>query len=480
MTVTPRCTDLFQTRRELHHFLGRYQQISEEKNQPQIVSLSIEINTVDPLVALQALTSRYQLHFYMEKRSLGREVQPHKGLAIAAIGAAAKLVVGGVERFTAAQRFIRSTLAHTTLCGNAYSPLAGPHFFCSFTFFDQKIDSSSAFPAATIVLPEWQVSRNGQHCLVVANVVLQAGTKLEETVDRLWQTWQTIRSIRYEFVTPVIDHRDLFTRRDVAHTQQFKQAVRAAITAIQQTTFHKVVLAHAVDVTSPLPFDAIAALHHLRKLYPGCYLFLTSNDRGQQFIGASPERLVSVRDGQLKTGALAGSAPRGKTTSEDAVLAQRLLASIKEQHEHRVVSQFICQQLTQLGLSPQPSPVRLLQLSNIQHLQTPIQSTVPADIHLLDVVATLHPTPAVAGMPRPIACDYIRQYEAFERSLYAAPIGWVDHHGNGEFAVGIRSAILNGNHARLFAGAGIVEGSDPDRELAEVQLKLQALLQALV
>ncbi|XGV97753.1 MAG: isochorismate synthase MenF [Leptolyngbya sp. BL-A-14] len=480
MTVTPRRTDLFQTRRELHHFLGSYQQISEEKNQSQIVSLSMEINAVDPLVVLQAMAGLNRRYFYMEKRPLGHEVYPHKGQAIAAIGAAAKLMISGVERFTAAQRFIQSTLARTTICGNAHSPLAGPHFFCSFTFFDRDIDSRSAFPAATIVLPEWQISRSGQHCLVVANVVLHGETNLEETVDQLWKTWQTIRSIRYEFITPAIDQRDLFKKRDVANTQQFKQAVQAAITAIQQTKFHKVVLAHAVDVTSPLPFNTIAALHHLRKLYPGCYLFLTSNDRGQQFIGASPERLVSVRDGQLKTGALAGSAPRGKTTTEDAILAQRLLASAKEQHEHQVVSQFICQQLAQLGLHPQLSPVRLLQLSNIQHLQTPIQATVPDDIHLLDVVGALHPTPAVAGMPRSIACDYIRQYEAFERSLYAAPIGWVDHHGNGEFAVGIRSALLNGCHARLFAGAGIVEGSDPDRELAEVQLKLQALMQALV
>ena len=276
MTVTPRRTDLFQTRRELHHFLDSYQQISEEKNQSQIVSLSMEINAVDPLVVLQAMTKTNQHRFYMEKRPLGQEVYPHKGLAIAAIGAAAKLIISGAERFTAAQRFIQATLARTTICGNAHSSLAGPHFFCSFTFFDQNIDSSLAFPAATIVLPEWQISRNGQHCLVVANVVLHAATKLDETVDKLWQTWQTIRSIRYEFVTPVVDHRDLFTRRDVVHTQQFKHAVQRAITAIQQTTFHKVVLAHAVDVTSPLPFNAIAALHHLRKLYPGCYLFLTS------------------------------------------------------------------------------------------------------------------------------------------------------------------------------------------------------------
>jgi menaquinone-specific isochorismate synthase len=121
-----------------------------------------------------------------------------------------------------------------------------------------------------------------------------------------------------------------------------------------------------------------------------------------------------------------------------------------------------------------------LQLSNIQHLQTPIHASVPAHVHLLDVVAELHPTPAVAGVPREIACDIIRRHERFERSLYAAPIGWVDHQGNGEFAVGIRSALINGQEARLYAGAGIVAGSDPDRELAEIQLKLQALLNALV
>ncbi|MBW4692999.1 MAG: isochorismate synthase [Lyngbya sp. HA4199-MV5] len=480
MTVTPRCTDLFQTRRELHHFLRRYQQLSKDKNQPQIVSLSIEISAVDPLVVLQALTKAKPLHFYMEKRAFGQEIYPHKGLAIAAIGAAAKLVVSGTDRFTEAQQFIHSTLAHTAIYGSTHLPLTGPHFFCSFTFFDQSSDSKAAFPAATIVLPEWQVSKNEQHCFVVANIVLHAATKLEETVDRLWQTWQIIRSIQYEFVTAAIEHRDLLTRRDITDTRHFKQAVRAALTAIHQATFHKVVLAHAVDVASPLPFDAIASLHQLRTLHPGCYLFLTNNEQGQQFLGASPERLVSVRNGQLETGALAGSAPRGKTPHDDAVFAQRLLASVKERHEHRVVSQFIGQQLAQLGLSSQLSPVRLLRLSNIQHLQTPIHATVPAELPLLDIVAALHPTPAVAGMPRSLACDYIRRYEPFERSLYAAPIGWVDHHGNGEFAVGIRSALLHGNQARLFAGAGIVEGSDPDRELAEVQLKLQALLQALV
>jgi menaquinone-specific isochorismate synthase len=190
--------------------------------------------------------------------------------------------------------------------------------------------------------------------------------------------------------------------------------------------------------------------------------------------------LVSLHQRRLSTVALAGSVARGKTPTEDAQLANRLLSSHKEKHEHQVVIDSIAQHLRNLGLSPQLDPARLLQLPNIQHLQTPIRAIVPSGVHLLDAVAELHPTPAVAGAPRLLACEQIRAFEPFERSLYAAPIGWIDAAGNGEFAVGIRSAILQGRQARLFAGAGIVSGSTPEKELAEVQLKLQALLNALV
>lgn len=198
-------------------------------------------------------------------------------------------------------------------------------------------------------------------------------------------------------------------------------------------------------------------------------------------MGASPERLMSISDRQLATDALAGSAPRGKTPIEDADLANRLIASEKERREHRFVIDFITQRLTELGLTPQLlSAPQLLQLSNIQHLWTPIAAKVPPNIHPLDIVAALHPTPAVAGDPCEVACQEIQRYEAFERGPYAAPLGWVDRNGNSEFIVGIRSALIAGDRARLYAGAGIVSGSNPDKELAEIQLKLQALLKALV
>ncbi len=490
MPVTPYCKDLFQSRRDLHQFLSACKQSSIEKTCSQIISISLEIESIDPLVAYHQLAKSDQLSFYFEKRELSHEVHLHHGenpvnksselVGIAAIGSVVHANLEGSDRFTAAQHFIQNTLASTVVVGDVNRPLAGPHFFCGFTFFNNAAHQNSAFSGGLIFLPAWQISYYNNCCSVVANLVIDSTSSLELLEEKLWKTFQEINSKNYELLKPTVDNRHFLSIQDVAHTRYFKQAVNSALRSIQSGVLNKIVLAHAVDILSPLPFHPVHSLHNLRKLYPDCHIFALSNGKGQHFVGASPERLVSLQNRQLITDALAGSAPRGKTTTEDAHLANSLLSSAKEMHEHRVVLDFITRQLRQLGLSPQPFPLRLRQLSNIQHLHTPIQATVPTSIHLLDAIAELHPTPAVAGVPTDVACEYIRRYEAFERSLYAAPIGWIDHQGNGEFAVGIRSALIDGCHARLYAGAGIVAGSDPERELAEVQLKLQALLAALV
>ena len=182
------------------------------------------------------------------------------------------------------------------------------------------------------------------------------------------------------------------------------------------------------------------------------------------------------------TDALAGTAPRGATPTADAALGQTLLRSEKERYEHRVVVEFIVGQLRSLGLNPQYAAApQLLQLLHIQHLHTPISAVLdPHQVSPLDILAKLHPTPAVAGVPRQAACHLISQYETFDRGLYAAPLGWIDTDGNSEFIVGIRSALINGCKARLYAGAGIVAASQPAKELAEIKLKLQTLLNALV
>lgn len=490
MPVTPYCNTLFQSRRNLHEFLSVCQQLAIQKNQSQLVSISIEIEAIDPLIVLDQIAEPNQLSFYFEKREFSRKpgaIETESALtplgnseAIAAIGSATHLMVESSQRFAAAKHFIQSTLENIILAGDVQLPLAGPHFFCSFAFFNQQSSRDAYFPAATVFLPSWQISRQANRSTAVINSVIYPSLDLPQLVETLWTKLQAIRSIKHTLLRPALDNRSLLTQEDVTDSSHFKQAVTSALRSIQSQQINKVVLAHAVDVYSPLPFQLAHSLNNLRTLYPDCYIFAVSNGQGQQFVGASPERLTRLHNFSLLTDALAGSTQRGRTECEDAHLANRLLTSAKELHEHQVVIDFIVDRLAQLGLTPNLSPLRLLQLSNIQHLHTPIHASVPTNVHLLDIVSELHPTPAVAGVPRKVACEHIHRYEAFERSLYAAPIGWVDHQGNGEFAVGIRSALLNGCQARLFAGAGIVAGSNPDRELAEVQLKLQALLTALV
>ena len=262
----------------------------------------------------------------------------------------------------------------------------------------------------------------------------------------------------------------------------FEQSVAAVLEHLGQNGLHKVVLADVMDVVAEVPFDGVRSLQTLRQNHPDCTVFSVGNGRGQSFIGASPERLLSIRENQITTDALAGSAPRGLTPDIDIQLAQTLLNSEKERYEHRVVVEFLLNQLRSLGLTSQcATEPQLMRLFHIQHLYTPISATLkPHRVSPLEVLSRLHPTPAVAGVPRQQACDLIRQQETFDRGLYAAPIGWIDTAGNSEFIVGIRSALIDGCNARLYAGAGIVSGSQPDRELAEIKLKLRSLLNALV
>jgi menaquinone-specific isochorismate synthase len=191
--------------------------------------------------------------------------------------------------------------------------------------------------------------------------------------------------------------------------------------------------------------------------------------------------LVRVRQGKLETEALAGSIGRGAGASEDAALATRLLRSEKDRREQQEVLDDIVARLAPLGIQPQfPAEPQVRRFANVQHLQTPVSATLPAGVRPLDVVAAMHPTPAVGGSPRDAAVAQIRDLEGFPRGLYAGALGWLNARGGGEFFVGIRSALVEGSQARVYAGAGIVAGSTPEKEFAETELKFKAMLDALM
>jgi menaquinone-specific isochorismate synthase len=189
---------------------------------------------------------------------------------------------------------------------------------------------------------------------------------------------------------------------------------------------------------------------------------------------------VAVQGNELRSMALAGSIRRGQTPAEDAALAAELLASQKDRHEHQVVARALLRRLRSYSLSLEsPDLPQILALSNIQHLHTPVRATLRHPGDILRLVSRLHPTPALSGDPNKSAQAFIRDHEPITRGWYAAPVGWVDAHMNGVFAVAIRSAVVQRERAWLYAGAGIVNASQPQTEWAETALKFRPMLQAL-
>lgn len=260
----------------------------------------------------------------------------------------------------------------------------------------------------------------------------------------------------------------------------YRAAVSRGLARIAAGEFQKIVLARAIDLTANRALHPLEVLNGLRERFPDCYAFSAASGAGPSFIGASPERLVRVSQGVVETEALAGSARRGAGAAEDAALAAGLVRSEKDLREHRHVIDSITRRLEPLGVKLEHAATPVLRkLANVQHLHTPMRGKLPEGVRLLDLVSVLHPTPAVGGTPREAAVACIRELEGFPRGLYAGAIGWINARGGGEFFVGLRSALVEGAKARVYAGAGIVAGSEPEREFAETELKFQALLAAL-
>ena len=475
MTVTPFRVPLMQDPKALYECLAAFQVSNQASNSngTAIASISLALPKIDPLYALELLGHTTRSHFYWE--------HPTEAVAIAAMQPVVRREINGSDRFIQTQRFISEVLQRTATAGELHLPMAGPHFFCSFTFFDQPHHEPQRFPAAVAFLPQWQVACVQGQGVLVANLPLTPTSNLTQLTDSVLEIWQRLqrRSAAYRnpFSLPLIQ----VPTPCLSHQTRFLEAAAATLAQIHRGKLEKLVLSETLEVKTATPLPLAPTLHKLRSRYADCQIFSLRDEQGQGFIGASPERLLQIQDRQLTADALAGSAPRGRTVREDVVLGDRLLNSTKDIHEHQLVLSFIQQRLQNLGIRPHATtPAHLLQLPNIQHLRTLVTANLPSHLGLLNVLAALHPTPAVAGTPQHSVEPYLRRYEPFDRHLYAAPLGWVDYRGNGSFTVGIRSALVQGDHLRLYAGAGIVAGSDPHREWAEVRLKLQTLLQAFV
>ncbi len=252
--------------------------------------------------------------------------------------------------------------------------------------------------------------------------------------------------------------------------------IRRALGAIRARELEKVVVARRARLELGSEIDLIAALARLGRAYPECTRFALQ--RGEEvFLGASPEQLLALEGLEVRTEAFGGSIER--RPAEDDARAGVLLGSAKDRREHAYVVEDIRAALDPLALEVStPAVPHVRTLRDVQHLHTPLLARLRARRHALDLVGLLHPTPAVCGVPREAAAAWIRKHEPDPRGWYAGPVGWFDGRGDGVFAVAIRSAVVRGRVAWLYAGAGIVEGSEADLEYAETAVKQAAMLTA--
>jgi isochorismate synthase len=262
---------------------------------------------------------------------------------------------------------------------------------------------------------------------------------------------------------------------------EFKASVSSALNAFAQGHLAKVVLSRKLILTLHKPADPERVLARLMSQNPHAFHFSLPLGQDRRLLGASPELLLRVSGGEVFTHPLAGSAKRYGEPEQDRQVARDLLASRKDQHEHKLVIDEIRRVLTphccELAIPANPT---LMSTDTLWHLGTPIAGQLhPGQASVLSLACQLHPTPALCGYPTELARQFIREQEPFRRALFSGIVGWCDSQGNGEWAVVIRCGVLNGHQVELFAGAGIVAGSDPAMEWAETGTKLGTMLNAL-
>lgn len=434
----------------------------------------------------RAIPALDALEFFARARISSREAffweRAEDKFRIATAGAVITLEGKGSQRFAQTEQQWQDLLQNAYIVRDEIQDLwgIGPALVGGFSFEADYPTSQrwADFGEGQLTLPQVQLISRAEGCYITVNALLNSETNPAEEAERAYRLLQQlfVPAYRPDNTLPTNN-----STEDIKPAQDWKDLVSRAVGTIKTGAFEKVVLAREVRLQADRILDIAGALQKLRQNYPSATLFAVCR-AGRCFIGATPERLVRLAEGEVRTIGLAGSAPRGKTSEEDIALGQELLNSGKNQEEHAIVVRMLREALEKVcsyvWAEQQPC---LLKLSNVQHLYTPVLGRLSSgsDASILKLLEQLHPTPALGGYPRQSALTWLRQNEDLERGWYAAPVGWLDSRGEGEFVVAIRSALVEGNSATLYAGCGIVAESDPEAEYNETILKLRPMLNAL-
>ena len=410
--------------------------------------------------------------------------QPERGgFALAALGEAFAVESGGRERFEetacAVRNLARRTLADDPATDPARPPAAGPVLTGGFAFAPNggATPEWRSLAPSLLVLPEVALARQDGQARMTVNLAVDGDEAPEALLERVSGRLADLVPAAMPLLDP-----DPLERARVAGAlppSHYEEAVARAVERIRVGELEKVVLAREVRVHSPRPVDPAPVFDGLREAFPACYCFCVGTGE-LAFLGASPELLVRREGSRAQSVALAGTTRRSADPAVDDHLGEQLALSSKEREEQAIVARRIQRALEPVSLwTAAADEPQLVKVQNVQHLGTPIRAQLRGPLAAVELAGLLHPTPAVGGEPWEAAEPLIPALEGLDRGWYAGPVGWTDLSEDGEFFVAIRSALVRERIAHLYAGNGIVRDSAPADELAETEVKLQALLPLL-
>ena len=405
--------------------------------------------------------------------------RPDQGFQQLGLGEAWRTTTAGAQRFDTLSSALRRLERNWHREGSA-DP--SPGVFCALAFAadDPMTKCWEGLPNSILFVPRLLLRcKAGRSSLTFTC----SGVELQQA-DTLLSSWSALIEVLQRAISnpPQADteHSPQVLRVTPQTDPAWTETVHRAIRSIESGQLDKVVAARRVRLEASRSFQASGILARLARLYPSCQL-LAINLGGNTVVSATPEQLATLGNRTIRCDALGGTTGRAQESGQDLQLTLRLLNCRKAQHEHALVVDSIQSALDPLcrKLIPPDSP-EVVKLRNLQHLWTSIKGTLRNGVGLLDAARRLHPTPAVAGTPTDAACQWLQDHENLARGWYSGIVGWLHLNGDGELSVLLRCAVLQGRSAELFAGAGIVANSDPEAELQETEIKLHAMLEAML
>ncbi len=438
--------------------------------QQNVFSITIPIDCTDPLDFYDKLNvNETSKRFYWKS--------PNEDFAIAGSGSALTLFSGSSrDRFDEVRTLWNEIIQMAEVENKANIPGTGPLIFGGFSFdpLAKKEKIWSNYGDYLFYLPQYMITKSDGQAFFTYNTVIDRSVPK----DHIYKRMENYISKLSATVGPVQEGTDIITSEEIRQ-DEWLNAVENVIDLLKRSAMEKVVLARKMIVKFNTPPTSSFILKQLQNQQPGSYIFSLETGR-KCFLGATPERLVKKTGNEVLSACVAGSAPRSDDKTKDEELGTDLLGDPKNRYEHQLVVDMIRNALQPYceDLHIPDEPV-LMKTPAIQHLFTPVTGRAKSGQSIFSMAGKLHPTPALGGVPKTDAMKVIRETEQMDRGFYGAPVGWTDFEGNGEFAVGIRSGLLNGNEAVLYAGCGLVADSRPEDELRETRTKFRPMFNAL-